>query len=160
MEHVIFDAETERPDGWEMVSDRVMGGVSNGALAVEQVGGRPALHLTGTVRLENDGGFLQMARDLDPADGWDGMSLTVFGNGESYNLHLRTQDLSRPWQSFRATFTAPAAWTTHRIAFADLTPHRTDASFDPKALSRMGLVAIGRAFRADLALAHASLWRR
>ena len=67
MERMLFDATQDDGADWTMVSDRVMGGVSEGRLTYETVEGRPALRLTGDVRLENNGGFLQMARDMDPA---------------------------------------------------------------------------------------------
>ena len=157
MEHVIYDADRDGGGAWEMVSDRVMGGVSDGALSVEDVAGRRAIRLTGTVSTDDDGGFLQMARDIDGADGFTALELTVRGNGEPYNLHLRTSALERPWQSFRATFDATSDWQTHRVAFADLTPHRTSHSFVARDLIRIGLVAIGRDFRADLALARLAM---
>ena len=50
----------------ELLSDRVMGGVSSGTLRREVVRGRAALRLEGDVSLENNGGFIQMALDLDP----------------------------------------------------------------------------------------------
>ncbi|QFU07690.1 Complex I intermediate-associated protein 30 (CIA30) [Rhodobacteraceae bacterium THAF1] len=159
MEHLIYDADRDGAGEWELVSDQVMGGVSDGALSVQQVAGRAAIRLTGTVSTDNDGGFLQLARDVDSAAGWNGIALTVRGNAEPYNLHLRTTALQRPWQSFRATFDATEDWQTHRIAFDKLTAHRTDETFDAAALSRMGLVAIGRDFRADLALSKLVLFR-
>jgi len=49
---------------WRFFSDGVMGGVSTGAMTVETVNGRPALCLRGQVRLENNGGFVQLALEL------------------------------------------------------------------------------------------------
>jgi hypothetical protein len=124
-----------------------------------EIGGRRCLRMTGRVRLENDGGFVQMALDLAPgggpvdASGFAGVALTVRGNGEAYGVHLRTAGLARPWQSYRAGFTAPTDWAEHRLPFAAFVPHRTDVPFDPARLRRIGLVAIGRAFEADLAVA-------
>ena len=43
-------------NGWVLVSDRVMGGISNGAMARETVAGRDAIRMTGGVSLENNGG--------------------------------------------------------------------------------------------------------
>ena len=143
---------------WELVSDQVMGGVSDGRLTHEPVAGRPAHHLTGTVSLDNNGGFLQMALDLHPdgnavdASGFAGLELDLRGNGQSYNIHLRTDDVTRPWQSYRQTVIASPDWTTHRLPFADFTAHRLEAPFDPATLRRIGIVAIGRAFHADIAL--------
>jgi hypothetical protein len=143
---------------WTLLTDTVMGGVSRGGLEATTIDGRPALRMTGLVRLENDGGFIQMALDLSPDGGpvdaspWTGIELDLQGNGEAYGLHLRTTAVTRPWQSYRQTFIAPARWTTLRLPFAGFTPHRLDTPLDPRQLRRLGLVAIGRAFAADLAM--------
>lgn len=143
---------------WEYVADAVMGGVSQGQLTRETVQGHAATRLTGDVSLDNNGGFLQMAFDFSDGGGpvdasaWSGIELTLCGNAQTYDLRLRTTDLDKPWQSFRIPFTAPAQWTTMRFVFADLEAHRTDAPFDPHALRRLGLVAVGRAFAVDLAV--------
>jgi hypothetical protein len=149
---------------WAFVADIVMGGVSQGRLAREIVAGRPATRLTGRVSLENGGGFLQMAADIDDGravnlSDWTGIALDVTGNSEGYELRLRTSDLTRPWQSYRAPFTAPPDWRTIRVAFADLDSHRTEAPFDPGAVRRIGVLAIGRVFDADISIAAIRLWR-
>jgi hypothetical protein len=148
---------------WEMISDEVMGGVSDGRLSHEDVQGCYALRLTGHVSTENNGGFLQMARDLGDADGLDaggytGLQLDVCGNGERYNIHLRTKDVTRPWQSYRHSFTAPDTWATLKLPFAEFTAHRLTSPLDLKSLRRIGIVAIGRAFYADIAVARLRLY--
>ena len=150
---------------WEFVADTVMGGVSQGRIRTVTRAGRAAMALTGRVSLENDGGFVQMAADLVPgggafdANGYAGIEIDVCGNGETYDLRLRTTDLTRPWQSYRVDFVAPADWVTHRFAFADFEAHRTDVPFDPTGLRRLGIVAIGHAFDADVAVAAVRLTR-
>ncbi len=147
---------------WRCVSDQVMGGVSSATLAREQVAGAMALRLRGQVRLENNGGFVQMALDLAPggagfdASGFGGIGLRLRGNGASYNVHLRSRDLTRVWQSYRARVTATGAWQDVMLPFAAFHPHRTDAPLDRRRLTRIGLVAIGEVMEADLALAR--LW--
>jgi Complex I intermediate-associated protein 30 (CIA30) len=49
---------------WQLFTDRVMGGVSNGTMARGTVAGRPAIRMRGEVRVENSGGFVQIALDL------------------------------------------------------------------------------------------------
>ena len=148
---------------WSFVSDRVMGGVSAGHLTRRSIDGRQALHLTGTVSLANNGGFVQMALDLAArgdvldASRFDGLAIVLRGNGESYNIHLRSPDMTRVWQSWRVSVNAPEQWTETRIAFADFVPYRTDLPVNPARLSRIGLVAIGREMQADLALARLEL---
>jgi hypothetical protein len=150
---------------WALIADRVMGGVSAGSMARETVEGRPALRMVGAVSLENDGGFIQIALDLAPQGGvidashWTGIALDVFGNDERYNLHLRTADVVRPWQSYRAEFPAPPVWRTVRLPFAGFKPHRLDEALDLTRLRRLGIVAIGRAFTADVAIGGLRFYR-
>ena len=144
---------------WEFVADKVMGGRSTGQIVETRIDGRDAMRLEGEVSLENDGGFIQMATDLsrngEPLDAtaFAGIEIDVQGNDESYELRIRTTDLTRPWQSYRHTFTASPEWRTVRIAFEELEAYRTDAPFDPARLRRLGIVAIGRVFQADVAVA-------
>lgn len=150
---------------WEVISDAVMGGVSSGTLTRDTVQGRPALRLQGQVRLENNGGFVQMALDLAPgggpvdASGWTGIELEVFGNAEPYALHLRTTAATRPWQSWRQGFTALPDWQRLRLPFAGFAPHRIEVPLDPARLRRIGLIAIGRAFQADVAVTAVRFYR-
>ena len=162
-----FAAGPPAKSAWRAFSDRVMGGVSGAALAPAVIDGRACLRLTGDVRLENNGCFIQMARDLAAggdtldASGFAAVALVVRGNGATYGCHLRTPDTVRPWQSYRATFVASAEWREAILPFADFLPHRLDQSvdtpLDTRHLRRIGLVAIGRAFAADLALARIAL---
>lgn len=150
---------------WRGVSDRVMGGVSEATVARETVGGRPALRLTGAVSLENDGGFIQASLDLDPGDGtvdasvFTGVRLVVRGNDEQYSVHLRTPDNVRPWQSYRAQFVAGSEWQTVELPFDGFAPYRLEAPLDTARLRRIGLVAIGREFEADLAVGRVEFYR-
>ena len=160
---VIDDLDRDPPTAstgsdWQLLTDRVMGGVSSGTLAREVIAGRPALRLCGDVSLENNGGFIQMALDLAPggvsvdACVWTGIELDVFGEDQEYGVHLRTPDLTRPWQSYRHGFRTLPVWQSLRMPFAGFAPHRTDIPLDTRRLRRLGVVAIGRAFFADLAL--------
>ena len=143
---------------WRLVTDGVMGGVSQGELRIDRHGGRDCLRMTGQVSTANNGGFVQIALNLAPsgsvdASAYEGIRLTVSGNGERYNLHLRTDDLDRPWQSYRFEFEATPEWREIRVPFSLLQPHRTQMPFRPQAIRRLGLVAIGRSFQASLCLA-------
>jgi hypothetical protein len=157
--------ETALGTRWALVSDGVMGGVSSGTLEREVVDGRMALRLRGAVRLENNGGFLQMAVDLAPAGGvlnargWDGLRMSIWGNGAEYGVHLRTPDLARPWKSFRAQVQSGPDWQVFDLPFAAFVPHRTETALDISRLRRLGILAIGRAFQADVALGGLHLYR-
>jgi hypothetical protein len=108
---------------------------------------------------------IQAALDLAPerrsldASSYAGVLLVVRGNGERYGVHLRTTECMRPWQSYRAGFIAKAEWREIRLPFAGFEPHRLTAPLDVRHLRRIGLVAIGRAFHADLAVSAIGLYR-
>ena len=113
-----------------------MGGVSKGTMVRDAVAGRAAIRMRGDLSLENNGGFVQIALDLSPyggvvdASAWSGIELDVFGNGEEYGVHLRTDALTRPWQSYRQIFSAYAEWRTVQLPFDHFVPHRTDVLLD------------------------------
>lgn len=150
---------------WRAVSDQVMGGISKASVTYDSIDGRRCLRLAGDVRLENDGGFIQAALDLAPlgdtldASDYAGVRLKVRANDEQYSVHLRTPDNVRPWQSYRSYFTAGADWETMDLPFEAFTPYRLEAPLDITRLRRLGLVAIGRAFHADLAVSELAFYR-
>ncbi len=152
------DSTTSNIGGeWQLITDQVMGGVSKGSLSSDNHLGRNCLRIEGQVSTENNGGFVQIALDLMvdeafDASAYDGIKLDVSGNNEQYNLHIRTSDLWFPWQSYRASFTAMNEWKTIKIPFTQLVPYRTSHTFSKNKIKRIGLVAIGRQFNADLCI--------
>jgi hypothetical protein len=145
---------------WRLFTDGVMGGISQGTMVWETVAGRRAVRMRGEVSLENSGGFIQIALDL-AADGatfdasaWRGIELDVCATREEeYSLRLRTSDLTKPWQSYRQSFTTKPHWQTVQLRFDQFEQNRAEISLDIRRLRRLGVVAIGRAFSVDLALA-------
>jgi len=166
LSHMEESIETQRLiPAWEYVADTVMGGMSSGNIRAEAYQGRSANVLRGDVSLDNNGGFVQIAADLNAdssiydASDWDGFEMIICGNDTAYDFRLRTDALRRPWQSFRTDFIAPSAWQTVRLPFDQMIPHKTDAAFDPAGLRRIGILAIGRAMRAEIAVAAVHLYR-
>jgi hypothetical protein len=148
---------------WSVFSDRVMGGVSivNGTMAT--VHGRHALHLTGRVSLEQNGGFIQAACSLgEPpgsgvnARGFRGVALSVCGTPGSYFVHLRTADTRAPWQYYGAPLPVSAEWTRVVLDWGAFTPVSLATPLDVSRIVRIGVVAAKTAFRADVALSE--LW--
>jgi len=143
---------------WQLVTDGVMGGLSQGQLTLDNYKGKNCLRMRGTVTTENNGGFVQIALSLSEqgdfdASAYTGVEIEVAGNNELYNIHFRTGELWFPWQSYRSSFTAAGDWQTYRIAFSELEKYKTFHKFSQDDIKRIGLVAIGREFQADLCLA-------
>lgn len=149
---------------WYGVSDKVMGGISEASVSHVHVEKRSCLKLSGEVRLENNGGFIQVALNLSKseetfdASKFTGVRLVVRGNCEKYSIHIRTPDNHRPWQSYRASFIASKRWKTIDLPFVNFTPYRVKVPLNITKLKRIGLVAIGRAFHADIALSDVSFY--
>jgi len=150
---------------WRRFSDRVMGGISRETVELTEIDNSRCLRLLGDVRLENNGGFIQMALDLANDVGsfdaslYSGLLLDLRGNDETYGVHLRTPACTRPWQSYRAGFFAGHEWREIQIPFGEFVPHRLSEPLDVEQLRRIGLVAIGRAFHADLAVRAIGFYR-
>lgn len=143
----------EANDGWQTADDRVMGGVSVAQLSDRLVENSRCRCLTGTVSLENRGGFVQMKWAMPKpfdATGFSGIYLEVWGNNESYNVHVRTGQLWLPWQSFRQSFQATPTWQTHYLAFSAFENYKTGSQLDVSGITKVAIVAIGRAFQADV----------
>lgn len=164
-EHLISDlSAADAADRWRAFSDRVMGGISREQATLETIDGRRCIRLRGEVRLEHNGGFVQVAVPLDArggpfdARGYTGVRLLAWGNGEEYLVHLRTRDTWLPWQLYRAPFVAGPAWQTVDLPFSAFRPERLAAPLAVGALTRLGIVAYGRRFLADVAIARVALY--
>jgi len=143
---------------WRLVTDQVMGGISDGNLMPDNYLGKDCLRMRGSVSTKNNGGFVQMALPLTSgkyfdASAYEGVELEVAGNDELYNIHFRTSDLWLPWQSYRFSFKATVDWQVIRISFTDITAYKTTTQFRKDRVNRIGLLGIGRDFQADLCLA-------
>ena len=151
---------------WRLTTDRVMGGKSEAQHSLESDGGRPFIRLTGTVSLENRGGFVQItaplsagSRALDAAD-YTGVELRVRGNGETYSVHLRTGQTKLPWQYFKVDFKTDGEWRTVRIPFSDFRPSSIRSpNPDTSRLKQIGIVASEREFRADVSVSYVGFYR-
>ena len=147
---------------WDYIADTVMGGVSDGGARFEAVDGRQAVILSGEVSTENNGGFIQVRRKLAdglPA-GTEGLRLTVRGNAETYYVFVRTEEMTRPWQFYRAPFTAGTDWETVDIPLTALQrshDHLAEVP-DPQAIISIGLAAYGKDYSADLTVAEIELY--
>jgi hypothetical protein len=149
---------------WMLVTDGVMGGVSEGQLSPAKIEDQQCLRMRGDVKLENNGGFVQAAlnlsdRTVKDIETYTGLMLQVYGNDQEYNIHLRTTDVWLPWQSYRATFMAPRAWKTLYIPFTEFKPYRIRKALNISKLKRIGMVAIGREFNADLCIGQVGFYK-
>lgn len=121
-EHVLFDFRKSRDvDGWQVVSDSVMGGVSSGQF----ISGKDGIaEFTGTLSLENKGGFVSLRSPAVSMDlsAYAGLRLRSCGDGRQYRLTIRSQNMQQGVKYQCAIETRADEWATYEIKFADLIP--------------------------------------
>ena len=118
----LFDFETAtHSPAWDVVNDGVMGGVSTSQFQVLTNGG--AL-FSGTVRLENNGGFASV-RSTPVRENLAGLTafvLRVRGDGRRYKFSVRT-GVGFDSPLYQCSFiTKQGEWQEHRLAFSDFVP--------------------------------------
>ena len=128
---------------WRPIDDPVMGGVS---ASTAQLTAEGTLVFSGTVSLENNGGFASIRSSaLDGAhQSARGITLSVRGDGKRYKVNLRTSDTFDSVQ-YQAVFeTAAGKWETIRIPFDAFRPvFRGRPVPDAPVLAPQRIVSVG-----------------
>lgn len=143
------DNFTANPAGrWLYFADTVMGGKSTGRVEFTSEGSRSFARMTGKVTTENNGGFIQIRRDMDDrlAKGLTGVRVFVRGNEQEYFVHLRTRGTRLPWQYYQASFYAGSGWQEVVIPFAEFEASGNFLRKTPssQSIKSVGIVAFGR----------------
>jgi len=150
---------------WQLLTDRVMGGISDARTRYETLDGKPSLRMQGAVSLENNGGFVQIALPLDSdgqvfdASEYDGVRLWVRGNGEPYYVHLRTTQNILPWQYYSAAFPSTDEWRSIDIPFDRFDVQNSRDRLDTSRLKRIAVVGAKKEFEADIAVGRIEFYR-
>ena len=144
---------------WQYVSDRVMGGVSDGQVALEQDGEMFFARLTGNVSTKNNGGFIQLRSRIlfanSEKDGkkLKGVRLNVRGNGETYHIFIRTNETQSHRDYYSASFKANTNWEMIELPFNKF-KHKLSNNLilEGKNIRTFGIVAYGRDFISDVSV--------
>ena len=117
---IVDFSETDR-EQWYVINDGVMGGVSMSEMRLTDKG---TAVFSGTLSLENNGGFVSARTDVGNCDLsiFAGLEIRVRGDGRSYQLRLRTDDRF-DGIAYRAVFeTRDGEWITVRVPFDRFLP--------------------------------------
>lgn len=118
---VVFDQQSQALN-WQSLGDRVMGGQSDGSVVSSDEGYG---HFSGTVRLDNGGGFASAKGDLPKAldaSCWAGIELLARGDGKTYKIGLRTST-DRSSIVYQHSFTPDSEhWSRIQLPFSDFIP--------------------------------------
>ena len=161
-ELLIDDFSDDASTRWEFIADGVMGGVSYGSVQFNHVEKSDVMTLSGTVSTENNGGFIQARRKLsvDKTRDYQGIMLTVRGNGEEYFLHLRSFWTLLPWQYYQAGFKTASNWQEVAIPFSAFKPSSRvlPNNIASKDIESLGVVAFGRDHEASVTITDIRLY--
>jgi uncharacterized surface protein with fasciclin (FAS1) repeats len=144
-EDVKFIASFEKPDSernWISVNDGVMGGLSEGSFRRTE---RKTLLFTGSLSLENNGGFASIRTGPGPMDlaGTSGIVVKARGDGRTYWVDLRT---ARQFgaSSYRAFLpTSKDAFKETFIPFSDFKLQRFGQQVSAWSVDPAAIVAVG-----------------
>ena len=153
----------DKSDKWCFVSDKVMGGVSEGSFKTIVEGDNAHYNMKGNVSTENNGGFLQFRTSISnhPKNKlYKGIRIQVRGNNEEYAVHIRTKYLLLPWQYYESTFTAKSEWQVIELPLKEFKKSNfyQPSNVSSSDIKTLGIVAIGRDFQADIDLRYIELY--
>ena len=158
-ENLSFPFNADSGKYWQYVSDRVMGGVSDGRVDLEKDGEIYYARLTGNVSTANNGGFIQLRAGVSFAisekDGKNlqGVRLNVKGNGETYYIHIRTNENWSPSDYYSATFKADSEWKMIDLPFNNFERKWSkNSTLDAKNIRSFGIVAYGKDYVSDVSV--------
>ena len=152
-ENILKDDFTNEHE-WTYIADNVMGGVSEGKVEFNLVDSNVYALLSGNVSTENNGGFIQIRRELKNIDLSKAKSIRVYarGNNEKYYIFLRTTGTILPWQYYSHQFTVNEEYNEFIMPIKDFKKSGTllAKQVNPKKITSVAIVAYGRDHVAEI----------
>ena len=172
---IVFPIQEGAVSDWKYVSDRVMGGISEGNVYLEKDGDTSFARLTGDVSTRNNGGFIQLRSAVSlfkkpkmfqlihdankEGQELQGVRLNVRGNGEIYHVMIRTYFTWRPSDYYYHTFEAGDDWSQVVMPFSAFKRSTSKTSkLDINDIRDFGIVAYGRDFNSDVSISEVSFY--
>ncbi len=152
-ENILKDDFTNENE-WTYIADNVMGGISDGVVEFNLVDSNVYALLSGNVSTENNGGFIQIRRELKNIDLSKAKSIRLYakGNNEKYYIFLRTTGTILPWQYYSHEFTVNEEYNEFIMPIKDFKKSGTllAKQVNPKKITSVAIVAYGRDHVAEI----------
>jgi len=117
---LIFDFHANADiTGWQIVDDRVMGGVSQGKFSLSPEGHG---EFSGQIKLENNGGFSSVRHSFKGIVVKPNSKIVVTLKGDGKNYQLRMKDKSSTYYSYIKPFSTSGEWQIIEIQLSDMYP--------------------------------------
>ena len=144
----------DNPSSWRYIADDVMGGISSGKVEFINIDGKSNALLTGNVSTENNGGFIQIRKELKDINlsKADSIRIVARGNNEKYFIFLRTTGTILPWQYYSYEFNVKNEFSEVIMPISDFKKSGMLLAnqINPKKITSIGIVAYGRDHYAEL----------
>ena len=139
---------------WRYIADNVMGGISKGSVEFKKIEDSLVAILKGNVTTENNGGFIQIRRDLSDVNLENAASIKVVakGNDQKYFVFIRTKGTKLPWQYYESEFFVNDDFNEFILPIKNFKKSGIlmPSKINPKKITSIGLVAFGRDHFAEL----------
>ena len=150
----MFKDNFSNNEQWRYVADDVMGGVSTGYVEYQIIEEDIIAVLKGNVSTENNGGFIQIRRDLKDInlENANSVKIVAKGNSQKYYIFLRTTGTILPWQYYASEFTVNEIFNEFVLPIKDFekSGFLLAKKINPKKITSIGIVAFGRDHLAEL----------
>ena len=151
----IIDDFTNSPERrWQFYTDQVMGGVSEGGASVRLDSEGPYVRLEGLVSTANNGGFIQIRRNLKNfnLNNAKNIKIVAKGNNDEYFIHLRTSNTILPWQYYQSSFIVTNNFKKFIFPIDEFQKSGffLPTKINSKTIKSIGIVAFGKDYDAEL----------
>ena len=137
-------------------SNQVVQTLSHYGVEFKDIEGKTIALLTGNVTTENNGGFIQIRRDLRSINLEDInlIKLIAKGNNQKYFVFLRTTGTKLPWQYYQSQFTVNENFNEFILPIDEFKKSGMlmSSKIDPKKITSIGIVAFGRDHYANISI--------
>ena len=151
---IVFTDKFITNTNWKMITDQVMGGISQGKFNYQKIGDDNAIILTGSVSIKNNGGFIQIRRNLDDVNlnNVKKVTITAKGNDEKYFIHLRTAFTILPWQYYQSLFVVENNFKSFVLPLSDFkkSGYLLPTRINPNNIKSIAIVAFGKDYNVEL----------
>lgn len=117
---IIYPFDKNAPSNdWQIVDDRVMGGVSRGQFKINEDGHG---EFSGKVSLDNNGGFSSVRHTFDKTETKNYTYIKIKLKGDKKNYQIRLKKSNRDYFSYINTFETNGNWEEIKIPLKDFYP--------------------------------------
>ena len=151
---IVFTDKFSINKNWKIITDQVMGGISQGQFNYQKIGDHDVVILTGSVSTKNNGGFIQIRRNLNDVNLNNVKKVTIIakGNNEKYFIHLRTTFTVLPWQYYQSSFVVENNFKNFVLPLSDFkkSGYLLPKKINPNNIKSIAIVAFGKNYNAEL----------